>query len=161
MIADNIVGKIPSVRFYGMSPAADMDWIDSRKFRSRRRAGCVKLAAIILTALSTIMLAVRRAAAYRAHYEHMPRRAAQQPVDQYLPLYRRLRWGQLATFHLLDTRRYRDDQACGDGIKVCADTTHRRVPRPSTGSPSATVLFGPSSGTSSKRNNPGLQDAGL
>ncbi len=65
--------------------------------------------------------ALRRAAAYQAYYEHMPLRAAQRPVNQYLPLYRRLGWGQLATFHLLDTRQYRDDQACGDGIKVCAD----------------------------------------
>ncbi|RJK92392.1 alkaline phosphatase D family protein, partial [Vallicoccus soli] len=28
---------------------------------------------------------------------------------------RRLRWGRLATFHMLDTRQYRSDQACGDG----------------------------------------------
>ena len=33
-----------------------------------------------------------------------------------LHLYRRIRWGRLATFHMLDTRQYRDDQACGDGV---------------------------------------------
>ena len=38
-----------------------------------------------------------------------------------IPLYRRVRWGTLATFHMLDTRQFRDDQACGDGWKVCAD----------------------------------------
>lgn len=63
----------------------------------------------------------RRAAAYKAYYEHMPLRSAQRPVAENLQLYRRLRWGSLATLHLLDTRQYRDDQACGDGTKVCAD----------------------------------------
>ncbi|MEX5635643.1 alkaline phosphatase D family protein [Parafrankia sp. FMc2] len=61
----------------------------------------------------------RRAAAYKAYYEHMPLRSAQIPVNQNLALYRRLRWGSLATFHMLDTRQYRNDQACGDGTKVC------------------------------------------
>ncbi|MGY0236339.1 alkaline phosphatase D family protein [Longispora urticae] len=63
----------------------------------------------------------RRAAAYKAYYEHMPLRASSVPVNENMQLYRRLRWGSLATFHLLDTRQYRDDQACGDGTKVCAD----------------------------------------
>jgi alkaline phosphatase D len=40
-----------------------------------------------------------------------------------MQLYRRVRWGSLATFHMLDTRQYRDDQACGDGTKVCADAS--------------------------------------
>ncbi|MCK9901428.1 alkaline phosphatase D family protein [Frankia sp. Cpl3] len=61
----------------------------------------------------------RRAAAYKAYYEHMPLRSAQIPVNQNLALYRRLRWGSLATFHMLDTRQYRNDQACGDGTKLC------------------------------------------
>jgi alkaline phosphatase D len=34
--------------------------------------------------------------------------------------YRRIRWGRLATFHMLDTRQFRDDQACGDLLKTCA-----------------------------------------
>jgi alkaline phosphatase D len=38
-----------------------------------------------------------------------------------MQLYRRLHWGRLATFHLLDTRQFRSDQACGDGYKECAD----------------------------------------
>jgi alkaline phosphatase D len=44
-------------------------------------------------------------------------------------LHRRVRWGSLATFHLLDTRQYRDDQACGDGTKVCpaADDPARTI----------------------------------
>ncbi|WP_433272025.1 alkaline phosphatase D family protein [Actinosynnema sp. CS-041913] len=63
----------------------------------------------------------RRAAAYKAYYEHMPLRSAQVPVAEDMQLYRRVRWGSLATFHLLDTRQYRDDQACGDGTKVCPE----------------------------------------
>lgn len=62
---------------------------------------------------------VRRAAAYQAYYEHMPLRAAQAPVHERMQLYRRLRWGKLATFHLLDTRQYRDAPACGGGIRTC------------------------------------------
>jgi len=62
---------------------------------------------------------VRRTAAYQAYYENMPLRAAQAPSGANLQLYRRLRWGSLATLHMLDTRQYRDDQACGDGTKVC------------------------------------------
>ncbi|MCF0092419.1 alkaline phosphatase [Micromonospora sp. MH99] len=63
----------------------------------------------------------RRTAAYRAYYENMPLRPASAPSGNSIPLYRRVRWGQLATFHMLDTRQFRDDQACGDGWKVCAD----------------------------------------
>jgi len=63
----------------------------------------------------------RRAAAYQAYYEHMPLRAAQAPVAENLQLYRRVRWGGLATLHMLDTRQYRMDQACGDGSKVCPE----------------------------------------
>ncbi|RJQ71503.1 alkaline phosphatase [Pseudonocardiaceae bacterium YIM PH 21723] len=73
--------------------------------------------------------AARRTAAYKAYYEHMPLRAAQAPSGANLQLYRRLRWGSLATFHMLDTRQYRDDQACGDGTKLCpaADDPQRTI----------------------------------
>jgi alkaline phosphatase D len=33
-------------------------------------------------------------------------------------LYRRLRFGDLAELSVLDTRQYRTDQPCGDGVKV-------------------------------------------
>ena len=55
----------------------------------------------------------RRAAAYKAWYEHMPVRASLQPAGPDLLLYRRLRFGDLADFNVLDTRQYRSDQACG------------------------------------------------
>lgn len=59
----------------------------------------------------------RRAAAYRAYYEHMPFRIAVQPHDAYMTMYRTLRIGGLADIHMLDTRQYRTDQPCGDGTK--------------------------------------------
>ncbi|GAA3745516.1 alkaline phosphatase D family protein [Plantactinospora mayteni] len=61
----------------------------------------------------------RRAAAFQAYYENMPLRRTSIPNGIDMQLYRRLRWGRLATFHMLDTRQYRDDQACGDGTKDC------------------------------------------
>jgi alkaline phosphatase D len=61
----------------------------------------------------------RRAAAYRAYFENMPLRRLLVPPANDFRLYRRLRWGRLATFHMLDTRQYRDDQACEDGFKEC------------------------------------------
>ncbi|SCE71704.1 alkaline phosphatase D [Micromonospora matsumotoense] len=61
----------------------------------------------------------RRAAAFQAYHENMPLRRASVPRGPDLALHRRLRWGRLATFHLLDTRQFRDDQACGDGYRDC------------------------------------------
>jgi alkaline phosphatase D len=61
----------------------------------------------------------RRAAAFQAYYENMPLRRTSIPRGIDMQLYRRLHWGRLATFHLLDTRQYRDDQGCGDGYQEC------------------------------------------
>jgi alkaline phosphatase D len=71
--------------------------------------------------LTAAQWTARRTAAYQAYYENQPLRPASTPAGNSIPLYRRVRWGRLATFHLLDTRQFRDDQACGDGRKVCAD----------------------------------------
>ncbi|EAQ00942.1 PhoD [Janibacter sp. HTCC2649] len=72
----------------------------------------------------------RRAAAYRAYYENMPLRRRSVPAGPDLDLYRRSGWGDLATFHMLDTRQYRSNQACGDGYKNCpeADDPTRSLP---------------------------------
>ncbi|GAA1677702.1 alkaline phosphatase D family protein [Kribbella yunnanensis] len=72
-------------------------------------------------ALTAAEWTARQAAAYKAYYENMPLRAAQVNNGAAIQLYRRLQWGSLATFHMLDTRQYRNDQACGDGWKVCSD----------------------------------------
>lgn len=64
----------------------------------------------------------RRAAAFQAYYENMPLRRSAKPRGIDMRLYRRFAWGNLANFHMLDTRQYRDDQACGDGTRIdCAD----------------------------------------
>ena len=55
----------------------------------------------------------RRAAAYQAYYEHMPLRRSARPRGPNMALYRRLAFGPLAEFNLLDTRQYRTAQPCG------------------------------------------------
>ncbi len=63
----------------------------------------------------------RRASAYQAYYEHMPLRAAQIPKGSSMRLYRRLDFGGLAQFAVLDTRQHRSDQPCGDRTKPPCD----------------------------------------
>ncbi len=72
----------------------------------------------------------RRAAAFQAYYENMPLRRASIPGGRDIQIYRRLQWGRLANFHMLDTRQYRSDQACDDGFKDCpaADDPARSLP---------------------------------
>ena len=61
---------------------------------------------------------LRRAAAYRAYWENQPLRRPQQPDGPDMQLYRRLHWGRLAQFDILDTRQYRSNQAYGDGLDL-------------------------------------------
>ncbi|KAJ1684755.1 hypothetical protein LUZ63_020026 [Rhynchospora breviuscula] len=61
----------------------------------------------------------RRRAAFRAYYENQPLRRTSMPHGPYIQAYRRRHWGELATFHVLDTRQFRDDQACDDGYDAC------------------------------------------
>lgn len=60
---------------------------------------------------------LRRAIAYKVYYEHQPLRRTSQPKGSDAQLYRALQWGNLAAFNILDTRQYRTDQPCGDGLK--------------------------------------------
>jgi alkaline phosphatase D len=55
----------------------------------------------------------RRAAAYQAYYEFLPLRRSSMPKGPDMQIYRRVSFGRLAQFHVLDTRQYRDQQACG------------------------------------------------
>ncbi|TVU63979.1 alkaline phosphatase [Paenarthrobacter nitroguajacolicus] len=57
----------------------------------------------------------RRAAAFQAYYENMPLRPSSVPAGFDMKIYRTIQWGQLANFHMMDTRQYRDDQLAGDG----------------------------------------------
>jgi alkaline phosphatase D len=75
----------------------------------------------------------RRARAYQAYYEHMPLRHTSLPQGPDLLLYRRLRFGDLAEFNVLDTRQYRTNQPCGDGSKPICDEVFN---------PEATMLGG-------------------
>ena len=63
----------------------------------------------------------RRKAAFRAYWEHMPLRKAQRPTADGIQIYKRNAYGNLATFHVMDTRQFRSDQACGDGSKAGCD----------------------------------------
>jgi alkaline phosphatase D len=38
------------------------------------------------------------------------------PVDENLTIYRQVQWGGLVNMLVLDSRQYRDDQACGDAV---------------------------------------------
>ena len=55
---------------------------------------------------------LRRAAAYRAYYEHMPLPVSMRPAGPDMRIYTSLPWGALANFHVLDGRQYRSPQAC-------------------------------------------------
>jgi alkaline phosphatase D len=63
-----------------------------------------------------VEFAERRANAYRAYYEHMPLRPSSLPQGPDLRLFRRVRYGDLAEFSVLDTRQYRSDQPCENGL---------------------------------------------
>lgn len=54
-----------------------------------------------------------RSNAFQAYYEHMPLRMRSKPVGPDMFLYRKLVYGDLAEFNVLDTRQYRSDQAEG------------------------------------------------
>ena len=59
--------------------------------------------------------AARRAAAYRAWWEHMPLPHALRPVEAgggAATIHGRLDWGRLARLHWIDTRQFRDPQLC-------------------------------------------------
>lgn len=71
-------------------------------------------------ALNPQAFVARRMAAYQAYYEHMPlplsaltNGIAGVRSDGTLRLYRSLDVGKLATFHVLDSRQYRDVPLCG------------------------------------------------
>ncbi|HXH57189.1 alkaline phosphatase D family protein, partial [Iamia sp.] len=62
----------------------------------------------------------RRTAGYRAWFEHQPVRLTA-PTGPDLQIYRRFAWGDLATFHMLDDRQYRDPPPCGGELAECPE----------------------------------------
>jgi alkaline phosphatase D len=76
----------------------------------------------------------RRAAAYKAFYEHMPLRPSVLLAGGGMRIYGALDWGALARFHILDDRQYRSHQVCprplrGGSAVVGAQCTERLDPR--------------------------------
>ena len=55
---------------------------------------------------------LRRAAAFQAYYEAMPLRKSSFPKGSDLQLFRQIRFGNLLSFNVLDTRQYRSSLAC-------------------------------------------------
>ena len=60
----------------------------------------------------------RRMAAYQAYYENMPLRRASVPNGVHMQLYRRLKFGNLLSVNMLDTRQNRTEQPCYGGKKA-------------------------------------------
>ena len=58
---------------------------------------------------------------FQAFWENMPLPRSMKPADAAIPLYRRIEWGTLARFHLLDTRQYRQRQAPDGDCDVIND----------------------------------------
>ena len=54
----------------------------------------------------------RRAAAYKAWYEHMPVPRRMLPIGPHMRIYTRIVYGNLASFFMLDNRQHRSAQAC-------------------------------------------------
>lgn len=63
------------------------------------------------------LFALRRAAAFQAYWEAMPFDIPMPRPGGELRLFRSFQCGANARLVVLDTRQYRDDQACGDGTK--------------------------------------------
>jgi alkaline phosphatase D len=76
----------------------------------------------------------RRAAAYQAYYENMPIRASvltqafagmtQHDSGAEMRIYQRVDFGRLASLYLLDTRQYKDPQACTKGGSLGASAVN-------------------------------------
>jgi alkaline phosphatase D len=73
----------------------------------------------------------RRAAAYQAYFEHQPLRRTALPHGPDMLLYRRLEFGRLVSFHVLDTRQYRTLQPQGG---------HEKPPSPVLLDPAGTLM---------------------
>jgi alkaline phosphatase D len=75
----------------------------------------------------------RRAAAYRAYYEHMPLPSRMAPHGPSMRIYTRVGFGRLADIVLVDDRQYRSHQPCAapgrGGANVVEDCQERLDPR--------------------------------
>jgi alkaline phosphatase D len=73
--------------------------------------------------------ALRRAAAYRAYYEHMPLRAIHRPgASGAMLMHSRVDFGDLARIHLVDDRQYRSPHPCSERGEMVRDCPQRFAP---------------------------------
>ena len=87
----------------------------------------------------------RRDAAYQAYYEHMPLRPFWALGGQQwrnINLYRRIAYGKLAQFLVLDTRQYRTLQPCGDQLANCKERFEDQIVDEN-GKPHRHTILGP------------------
>src|SRR5262249_10270939 len=63
------------------------------------------------------LFVLRRGAGYQAHYETKPPGPSAPPAGGPQRLSTGLHFGSLVDFNALDTRQWRSDQACGDGMR--------------------------------------------
>ncbi len=82
----------------------------------------------------------RRAAAYRAYYEHMPLPARMRPDGPNMRITTQLGWGALARFYLLDNRQYRSWHACPRPGRRGGSNTLDIEQCPRLGAPGRTML---------------------
>ncbi|HET7607196.1 MAG TPA: alkaline phosphatase D family protein, partial [Gammaproteobacteria bacterium] len=68
----------------------------------------------------------RRAAAYKAYYEHQPLPRVMAPSEGRMRLYTSRAFGELAALHMLDGRQYRSPQACPPLPLVACDELYGR-----------------------------------
>ena len=101
--------------------------------------------------------ALRRAAGYKAYYEHMPLRRSSVPKGALLQLYRPFTYGTLASISMLDTRQYRTDQPCGDNVRLPAPA--RGSARDDARAGAGTVADGPARSIAGGLELPGSADS--
>lgn len=63
---------------------------------------------------STAEFLARRSAAYKAYFEHMPVAPTMLPQGASMPIHDCFSWGRLAQLWTIDTRQFRDVQACNE-----------------------------------------------
>lgn len=81
-----------------------------------------------------------RAAGMQAWWEHQPLPLRMRPVGPAMALYGRHDWGRLARIHALDTRQFRDAQACPDWLHLARSATVDEADCPALADPSRSML---------------------